>query len=87
MRRCVLRLAVGVWSVQRAKWLHEELIALTAERLQNVDTEGADFWANVVCEHPCHPFELEQNSNESACRAGEFWPGAVGSSMQARCAV
>ena len=33
---------------QRSTWVHEELIALTAERLQNAGAEGADFWANVV---------------------------------------
>jgi hypothetical protein len=37
----------SIWE-KRSTWLHEELIALAAERLQNQGAEGGAFWGSVV---------------------------------------
>ena len=37
----------SIWE-KRGTWLHEELIALAAERLQNQGAEGGAFWGSVV---------------------------------------
>jgi hypothetical protein len=41
----------GMWE-KRSTWLHEELIALAAERLQNQGSEGGAFWGSVVRRSP-----------------------------------